>query len=90
MKTFLLNNLWIWFYGLPLLIGIALRILLNRLPKPYLVTAVLGIVTLIAWCIAMFNAIPGSELTFTLALLPAMAFVGSFVTGLVLNYFGHY
>ena len=90
MKTFLLNNLWIWFYGLPLLIGIALRILLNRLPKPYLVTAVLGIVTLIAWCIAMFNAIPGSELTYILALLPTMAFVGSFVIEVVFNFLGIY
>ena len=90
MKTFLLNNLWIWFYGLPLLIGIALRVLLNRLKKPYLVTAVLGIVTLIAWCIAMFNPISGSELFGLLAIQATTAFAASFVTGLVLNYFGHY
>ena len=78
------------FYVLPFLLGIALRVLLNRLPKPYLVTAVLGIVTLIAWCIAMFNAIPGSESTFILALLPTMAFVGSFVIEVVFNFLGIY
>ena len=44
------------FYVLPFLLGIALRVLLNRLKKPYLVTAVLGIAVLIAWCIALFNA----------------------------------
>lgn len=77
-------------YVVPFLVGIALRVLLNRLQKPYLVTAVLGIVTLIAWCIVMFNAIPGSELTFTLALLPTMAFVGSFVIEVVFNFLGIY
>ena len=90
MKTFLLNNLWIWFYGLPLLIGIALRILLNRLRKPYLVTVVLGIVTLIAWCIVMFNPIPGNEMFGIFGIQATTAFAASFVTGLVLNYFGHY
>ena len=90
MKTFLLNNLWIWFYGLPLLIGIALRILLNRLPKPYLVTAVLGIVTLIAWCIVIFNPIPGNEMFGIFGIQATTAFAASFVTGLVLNHFGHY
>ena len=64
MKTIILNYLWI--FGLPLLIGIVLRVLLNRLPKPYLVTAVLGIIQ------------------------ATTAFAASFVTGLVLNYFGHY
>ena len=90
MKTFLLNNLWIWFYGLPLLIGIALRILLNRLKKPYLVTAVLGIVTLIAWCIVIINPIPGNEMFGIFGIQATTAFAASFVTGLVLNYFGHY
>lgn len=88
MKTIIINYLWI--FGLPLLIGIALRILLNRLPKPYLVTAVLGIVTLIAWCIAMFNPISGSELFGLLAIQATMAFAGSLVTGLVLNCLGHH
>lgn len=88
MKTIIINYLWI--FGLPLLIGIALRILLNRLPKPYLVTAVLGIVTLIAWCIAMFNPIPGNEMFGLMAVQATTAFAASFVTGLVLNHFGHY
>ena len=78
------------FYGLPLLLGIALSILLNRLPKPYLVTAVLGIVTLIAWCIVIFNPIPGNEMFGIFGIQATTAFAASFVTGLVLNYFGHY
>ena len=88
MKTIIINYLWI--FGLPLLIGIALRVLLNRFRKAYLVTAVLGIVTLIAWCIAMFNPIQGSEMFGLLAIQATTAFAASFVTGLVLNHFGHY
>ena len=88
MKTIIINYLWI--FGLPLLIGIALRILLNRLPKPYLVTAVLGIVTLIAWCIAMLNPISGNEMFGLMAVQATTAFAASFVTGLILNHFGHY
>ena len=88
MKTIIINYLWI--FGLPLLIGIALRVLLNRFRKASLVTAVLGIVTLIAWCIAMFNPIQGSEMFGLLAIQATTAFATSFVTGLVLNYFGHY
>ena len=87
MKT---NMFTLWFYVVPFLVGIVLRVLLNRLKRPYLVTVVLGIVTLIAWCIAMFNAIPGSELTFILALPPTMAFVGSFVIEVVFNFWGIY
>ena len=88
MKTIIINYLWI--FGLPLLIGIALRVLLNRFRKAYLVTAVLGIVTLIAWCIVIFNPIPGNEMFGIFGIQATTAFAASFVTGLVLNYFGHY
>ena len=80
----------LWFYVVPFLIGIVLRILLNRLKKPYLVTAVLGNVTLIAWCIVLFNPIPGNEMFGIFGIQATTAFAASFVTGLVLNYFGHY
>jgi len=78
------------FYVLPFLVGIALRVLLNRLRKPYLVTAVLGIAVLIAWCIALFNATEAGIVYGMLAYMIISAFVGSFLTGVVLNYFGYY
>lgn len=78
------------FYVLPFLLGIALRVLLNRLRKPYLVTAVLGIAVLIAWCIALFNATEAGIVYGMLAYMIISAFVGSFLTGVVLNYFGYY
>ena len=90
MKTFLLNNLWIWFYGLPLLIGIALRVLLNRLKKPYLVTAVLGIVTLIAGCISLFNMTEAGIIYGMLARQISSAFVGSLAIEVVFGFLGIY
>jgi len=78
------------FFVLPALVGIALRILLNRIQKPYLVTAVLGIATLIAWCIVLFNFTEAGIIYGMLARLIFSAFVGSFLTGVVLNFFGYY
>ena len=80
----------LYMFVLPPMVGIALRVLLNHIPKSYLVTAALGILTLIAWCIALFNPIPGSELFGMMALQVSLAFAGSFLTGAVLNYLGHY
>ena len=88
MKTIIINYLWI--FGLPLLIGIALRILLNRLPKPYLVTAVLGIVTLIAWCISLFNMTEAGIIYGMLAKQILSAFVGSLAIEVVFGFLGIY
>ena len=73
-----------------LLVGIIARLLLNRFRREYLVTVVFGAMTLIGWCIAFFNFIPGNEGPGILAMLPTLAFVGSFLTGLILNLFGFY
>jgi hypothetical protein len=78
------------FYVLPFLLGIALRVLLNRLKKPYLVTAVLGIAVLIAWCIALFNATEAGIIYGMLARQISSAFVGSFVIEVVFNFWGIY
>jgi hypothetical protein len=75
---------------LPALVGIALRVLLNRIQKPYLVTAVLGIATLIAGCIVLFNFTESGILYGMLARLIFSAFVGSLITGVTLNCFGYY
>jgi len=78
------------FYVLPFLLGIALRVLLNRLKKPYLVTAVLGIVTLIAGCISLFNMTEAGIIYGMLARQISSAFVGSFVIEVVFNFWGIY
>ncbi len=75
---------------LPALVGIALRVLLNRMQKPYLVTAVLGILTLIAGCIVLFNFTEAGIVYGMLARMITSAFVGSFITGVVLNCLGYY
>ena len=78
------------FYVLPFLLGIALRVLLNRLPKPYLVTAVLGIVTLIAWCISLFNMTEAGIIYGMLARQISSAFVGSLAIEVVFGFLGIY
>ena len=77
-------------FVLPALVGIALRILLNRIQKPYLVTVILGIATLIAFCIALFNFTEAGIVYGMLARMISTAFVGSFLTGVVLNFLGYY
>ena len=78
------------FYVVPFLVGIALRVLLNRLPKPYLVTAVLGIAVLIAWCIALFNATEAGIIYGMLAKQILSAFVGSLTIEVVFGFLGIY
>ena len=78
------------FYVVPFLVGIALRVLLNRLKKPYLVTAVLGIVTLIAGCISLFNATEAGIIYGMLARQISSAFVGSLAIEVVFGFLGIY
>ena len=80
----------LWFYVVPFLVGIALRVLLNRLKKPYLVTAVLGIVTLIAWCISLFNMTEAGIKYGKLARQISSAFVGSLAIEVVFGFLGIY
>ena len=78
------------FYVLPFLLGIALRVLLNRLKKPYLVTAVLGIAVLIAGCISLFNMTEAGIIYGMLARQISSAFVGSLAIEVVFNFWGIY
>ena len=78
------------FYVLPFLLGIALRVLLNRLKKPYLVTAVLGIAVLIAVCISLFNMTEAGIIYGMLARQISSAFVGSLAIEVVFNFLGIY
>jgi hypothetical protein len=78
------------FYVVPFLVGIALRVLLNRLKKPYLVTAVLGILTLIAGCISLFNMTEAGIIYGMLARQISSAFVGSLAIEVVFGFLGIY
>ena len=78
------------FYVVPFLVGIALRVLLNRLKKPYLVTAVLGIAVLIAGCISLFNMTEAGIIYGMLARQISSAFVGSLAIEVVFGFLGIY
>jgi uncharacterized membrane protein HdeD (DUF308 family) len=78
------------FYVLPFLLGIALRVLLNRLKKPYLVTVVLGIAVLIAGCISLFNMTEAGIIYGMLARQISSAFVGSLAIEVVFGFLGIY
>ena len=83
MKQIIVNYLFI--FGLPVIIGLAVRIILQRFNKAYLATALFAILTAIGWCVA--NTIPsyGSELHAILAIQATAAFVSSLLTGLILR-----
>ena len=50
MKQIIINCLFI--FGLPVIIGLAVRIILQRFNKAYLVTTLFAILTAIGWYIA--------------------------------------
>ena len=83
MKQIIVNYLFI--FGLPVIIGLAVRIILQRFNKAYLATALFAILTAIGWCVA--NTIPSyrSELHAILAIQATAAFVSSLLTGLILR-----
>ena len=83
MKQIIVNYLFI--FGLPVIIGLAVHIILQRFNKAYLATALFAILTAIGWCVA--NTIPsyGSELHAILAIQATAAFISSLLTGLILR-----
>ena len=83
MKQIIINYLFI--FGLPIIVGLAVRILLQRFNKAYFATVVLAVLTLVGWVVV--NVVPsnGSELYGILAIQATVAFVSSLLTGLVLK-----
>ena len=83
MKQIVMNYLFI--YGLPMIAGFAVRILLQRFNKAYFATVAFAVLTLVGWVV--YNVIPsyGSELYGILAMQATAAFVSSLLTGLVLK-----
>ena len=83
MKQIIMNYLFV--VGLPIIVGLAVRILLQRFNKAYFATVVFAILTLVGWVVV--NVVPsnGSELYGILAIQATVAFVSSLLTGLVLK-----
>ena len=73
------------YFGLPIIIGLAVRILFQRFNKAYFATVVFAVLTLVGWVVV--NVIPshGSELYGILATQATVAFASSLLTGLVLR-----
>ncbi len=83
MKQIIINYLFI--FGLPIIVGLAIRILLQRFNKAFFVTVVFAVLALVGWVVV--NVVPshGSELYGILAVQATTAFVSSLLTGLVLR-----
>ena len=83
MKQIIINYLFI--VGLPIIVGLAVRILLQRFDKAYFATVVFAVLTIVGWVVV--NVIPsnGSELYGILAIQTTITFVSSLLTGLVLR-----
>ena len=83
MKQIIINYLFV--FGLPIIVGLGVRILLQRFNKAYCVTVVFAVLALVGWVVV--NVVPshGSELYGILAVQATTAFVSSLLTGLVLR-----
>ena len=83
MKQIIINYLFV--LGLPIIVGLAVRILFQRFNKAYFTTVAFAVLALVGWVVV--NAVPsnGSELYRILATQATVAFVSSLLTGLVLK-----
>lgn len=83
MKQIIINYLFI--FGLPILVGLVVRILFQRFSKAYFTTVAFAVFTLAGWVVV--NVVPsnGSELYGILATQATVAFISSLLTGLVLK-----
>ena len=83
MKQIVINYLII--FVIPLVIGLAVRILLNRFNRSYFVTVALAVLTLIAWVIAIINPLPGNESFALRAVQVTCAFGAALVVEIILR-----
>ena len=83
MKQIIINYLFV--FGLPIIVGLAVRILFQRLNKACFSTVTFAVLALVGWVVV--NVVPsnGSELYGILATQATVAFVSSLLTGLVLK-----
>ena len=83
MKQIIINYLFV--FGLPIVVGLGVRILFQRFNKAYFTTVAFAVLSLVGWVVV--NVVPsnGSELYGILATQATVAFVSSLLTGLVLK-----
>ena len=83
MKQIIINYLFV--LGLPIIVGLAVRILFQRFNKAYFTTVAFAVLSLVGWVVV--NVVPsnGSELYWILATQATVAFISSLLTGLVLK-----
>ena len=83
MKQIIINYLFV--FGFPIIVGLAVRILLGRHNKSYFVTVAFAFLALVG--LVVVNVVPshGSELYGILATQATIAFVSSLLAGLVLK-----
>ena len=83
MKQIIINYLFV--FGLPIIVGLGVRILFQRFNKAYFTTAAFAVLSLVGWVVV--NVVPsnGSELYWILATQATVAFISSLLTGLVLK-----
>ena len=83
MKQIIINYLFI--FGLPIIVGLVVRMLLQRFNKAYFTTVAFAVLALVVWVVV--NVVPsnGNELYGILATQATVAFVSSLLTGLVLK-----
>ena len=83
MKQIIINYLFV--FGLPIIVGMVVRILLRQLSKAYFTTIAFAVLTFVGWVVAIAVPSNGSELYGIWATQATVAFVSSLLTGLVLQ-----
>ncbi|MGN0448358.1 MAG: hypothetical protein ACI4GC_07430 [Acutalibacteraceae bacterium] len=83
MKQIIINYLLI--FGLPLVLGFLIRMLLQRLNKSYLVTVVFAVLAVVGWLVVIVVPSHGSELNGLLSIQASVAFGSSLLAGLILR-----
>ena len=83
MKQIIINYLFV--VGLPIIVGLAVRILLQRFNKACFSTVAFAVLSLVGWVVVDVVPSNGSELYGILATQVTIAFVSSLLTGLVLK-----
>ena len=83
MKQIIINYLFV--FGLPIIVGLGVRILFQRFNIAYFTTVAFAVLSLVGWVVV--NVVPsnGSELYWILATQTTVAFISSLLTGLVLK-----
>ena len=83
MRQIIINYLFV--FGLPIIVGLAVRILLQRFNKAYFATVAFAVLALAGWVVVNVVPLHGSELYGILAVQATTAFASSLLTGLVLK-----